>query len=33
VPTSAFLGEQFQKAYIKKYGANEQGWDKTTGSL
>lgn len=32
-PTSVFLGEQVQKAYIAKYGANETGWMKTTGSL
>ena len=33
VPTSAFLGEQFQKAYLAKYGADETGWDSPTGSL
>lgn len=33
VPTSAFLGQQFQSMYIKKYGANETGWDKVSGSL
>lgn len=33
VPTSAFLGEQFQAKYVKKYGANETGWDKVAGSL
>lgn len=32
-PTSAFLGVQIQKAYIAKYGANEKGWSKPTGSL
>lgn len=33
VPTSAFLGEEFQKAYVDKYGSDETGWDKPTGSL
>jgi NitT/TauT family transport system substrate-binding protein len=32
-PTSVFLGGQVQQAYIAKYGANETGWMKTTGSL
>jgi NitT/TauT family transport system substrate-binding protein len=32
-PTSAFLGEQIQQSYIAKYGANETGWMKVTGSL
>jgi len=33
VPTSAFLGVQLQQAYVSKYGANETGWMKPTGSL
>lgn len=33
VPTSVFLGVQMQRAYVSKYGANERGWDKPTGSL
>jgi NitT/TauT family transport system substrate-binding protein len=28
-----FLGEEFQKAYVEKYGADETGWWKPTGSL
>lgn len=33
VPTSSFLGMQFQAAYAKKYGLHETGWSKPTGSL
>ena len=29
----AASGQQVQKAYIAKYGANEKGWMKPTGSL
>jgi ABC-type nitrate/sulfonate/bicarbonate transport system substrate-binding protein len=30
-PTSAFLGKEFQKLYVKKYGAKETGWWPPTG--
>jgi hypothetical protein len=33
VPYSRFLGEQFQRAYVAKYGADETGWWRPTGSL
>ncbi|MEV0072632.1 MULTISPECIES: ABC transporter substrate-binding protein [unclassified Amycolatopsis] len=32
-PASAFLGEEVQKAYVAKYGADETGWTKPTGNL
>lgn len=33
VPTSAFLGNTFQKLYEAKYGASESGWWPVSGSL
>ncbi|MFI5614841.1 ABC transporter substrate-binding protein [Amycolatopsis sp. NPDC051903] len=32
-PTDGYLGETVLKAYIAKYGTDEKGWDKPSGSL
>jgi ABC-type nitrate/sulfonate/bicarbonate transport system substrate-binding protein len=33
VPYSRFLGDEFQKAYVQKFGVKETGWWQPTGSL
>jgi hypothetical protein len=33
VPEANFLGEQFQKEYVAKYGEDEKGYWKPEGSL